>query len=324
MQLRCIWFGNTAATLRVDDFAANRALFAARAPRVIRVDARQHPVTIHFLVDASISPSETLGKISLGKFSEKAISASAILMFAFTCQVNVPSLYYELSRRTPAQMSAVSKRGVGRHHGIHIPSTEGHVTHHTPAGLNHLTGRRIEDGPIIVGICAMDKKARSKPMTEMLSRLTSFAADAQPEFKVIYFGDETLLEKPVEEWPLCEALIAFFSKDFPLQKAQQYVTLRRPLVFNDLDKQELLFDRRDTYRILEEQGVPVPNYAIFNADEANDIDEQEEYLEELYQSSYWGMARPRRRTTTRSRRTSCSSSSTTWGGTTSATTASTG
>ena len=149
----------------------------------------------------------------------------------------------------------------------------------TPAGLNHLTGRRIEDGPIIVGICAMDKKARSKPMTEMLSRLTSFAADGQAEFKVIYFGDEVLLEKPVEEWPLCEALIAFFSKDFPLQKAQQYVTLRRPLVFNDLDKQELLFDRRDTYRILEEQGVPVPTYAIFNAGEANDIDEQEEYLE---------------------------------------------
>jgi inositol hexakisphosphate/diphosphoinositol-pentakisphosphate kinase len=148
-----------------------------------------------------------------------------------------------------------------------------------PAGLNTLTGRRIEDGPIIVGVCAMDNKAHSGPMTEMLNRLTSFTADGHTEFKVVYFGNETLLDEPVESWPLCEALIAFFSTNFPLEKAQQYVALRRPLVFNDLHKQELLFDRRNVYRILEEHGVPVPNYAVMNSGEENAIDEQEEYLE---------------------------------------------
>jgi ATP-dependent RNA helicase DHX37/DHR1 len=35
------------ATLRVDDFAANVKLFPSRPP-VVKVDARQHPVTIHF------------------------------------------------------------------------------------------------------------------------------------------------------------------------------------------------------------------------------------------------------------------------------------
>ena len=55
--------------------------------------------------------------------------------------------------------------------------------------------------------------------------------------------------------------------------------MRRPLVFNDLHKQELLFDRRNVYRILEENGVPVPNYAVMNSGEENAIDEQEEYLE---------------------------------------------
>ena len=116
-------------------------------------------------------------------------------------------------------------------------------------------------------------------MTEMLNRLTSFTASGLVEFKVVYFGNETLLNQPVEEWPLCEALIAFYSTGFPLQKAQEYVALRRPLVFNDLQKQELLFDRRDTYRILQESDVPVPKHAVLNADEDNTIDEQEEYLE---------------------------------------------
>jgi inositol hexakisphosphate/diphosphoinositol-pentakisphosphate kinase len=121
-----------------------------------------------------------------------------------------------------------------------------------------LTGRRIEDGPILVGICAMDQKARSKPMTEMLNRLTSFTAGELIEFKVVYFGNDTLLNEPIEEWPRCEALIAFHSTGFPLQKAQEYVALRRPLVFNDLQKQEMLFDRRETYRILQETDNPWP------------------------------------------------------------------
>ena len=41
-----------------------------------------------------------------------------------------------------------------------------------------------------------------------------------------------------QEWPECDALIAFFSKGFPLEKAQEYAALRKPLVFNDLKKQE--------------------------------------------------------------------------------------
>ena len=111
--------------------------------------------------------------------------------------------------------------------------------------------RKIEYGPIIIGVCAMRKKAQSKPMKELTQRLTSFTTGGLPEFRVIFFEEEMILNAPIEEWPLCEALIAFFSGGFPLKKAAQYAELRRPLVLNDLEKQEMLFDRRQVYQMLE-------------------------------------------------------------------------
>ena len=49
------------------------------------------------------------------------------------------------------------------------------------------TGCRVR-----LGICAMDKKARSKPMAEILSRLD------EELFCVVFFGDDTILHQTVE------------------------------------------------------------------------------------------------------------------------------
>lgn len=48
-----------------------------------------------------------------------------------------------------------------------------------------------------IGICAMDKKARSKPMKEIVSRLLAYG-----EFEMVYFGDEVgaLLGWPKAGW----------------------------------------------------------------------------------------------------------------------------
>ena len=58
---------------------------------------------------------------------------------------------------------------------------------------------------IRLGVCAMDKKARSKPMGEILSRLD------EKLFRVVFFGDKMIQSEPVEDWPVCDVLIAFYS-----------------------------------------------------------------------------------------------------------------
>lgn len=78
----------------------------------------------------------------------------------------------------------------------------------------------------------MDKKAGSKPVAEIVRRLT-----ADGEFALVPFGDEVILNAPIADWPLCDVLLAWHSDGFPLAKAQAYASLRRPYLINDLHLQ---------------------------------------------------------------------------------------
>ena len=109
---------------------------------------------------------------------------------------------------------------------------------------------------ITVGVCAMRKKAMckqtyfllvfygcflqagSKPMKEILKRLR-----VQKAIDIVIFADKQILEESVDEWPVCDAFIAFYSSGFPLEKAIKYAELRKPFVVNDLPSQYLTRDR---------------------------------------------------------------------------------
>ncbi|XP_073921918.1 inositol hexakisphosphate and diphosphoinositol-pentakisphosphate kinase 1 isoform X9 [Castor canadensis] len=116
---------------------------------------------------------------------------------------------------------------------------------------------------IIVGICAMTKKSKSKPMTQILERLCRF-----DYLTVIILGEDVILNEPVENWPSCHCLISFHSKGFPLDKAVAYSKLRNPFLINDLTMQYYIQDRREVYRILQEEGIDLPRYAVLNRDPA--------------------------------------------------------
>ncbi|KAK4281036.1 hypothetical protein QN277_012576 [Acacia crassicarpa] len=124
---------------------------------------------------------------------------------------------------------------------------------------------RDEDGVgrkrIKIGVCVMEKKVFSATMGQILDRLQAFG-----EFEIKVFGDKVILEDPIESWPVCDCLIAFYSSGYPLEKAEAYAALRKPYLVNELDPQHLLHDRRMVYERLEMFGIPVPEYALVHRD----------------------------------------------------------
>ena len=78
---------------------------------------------------------------------------------------------------------------------------------------------------IRLGLCAMEKKTKSKPMKEILSRITKHG-----EIEVIHFTNDQIQNEPVSAWPKCDAIISFFSGGFPLEKAIGYTKLHPNMV----------------------------------------------------------------------------------------------
>ena len=104
--------------------------------------------------------------------------------------------------------------------------------------LVHFLFQESMEKKVVVGICAMAKKSNSKPMKEIIKRLENFT-----RLQVLIFDEDVILNYPVEDWPVVNAFISFFSSGFPLEKAIAYKNLRHPFVVNDLEMQNILQDR---------------------------------------------------------------------------------
>ena len=111
----------------------------------------------------------------------------------------------------------------------------------------------------VIGICALESKARSRPARNIFGKLIE-------DFELHIFGDKIILDEDVENWPVCDFLISFFSDGFPLDKAIAYTRLRKPFCVNDLPMQQVLWDRRLCLRILDKLSVPTPARVEVNRD----------------------------------------------------------
>ena len=59
----------------------------------------------------------------------------------------------------------------------------------------------------------MAKKSKSKPMKEILERISLFKY-----ITVVVFEEDVILNEPVENWPLCDCLISFHSKGSKIRR----------------------------------------------------------------------------------------------------------
>ena len=111
---------------------------------------------------------------------------------------------------------------------------------------------------IRLGVCAMEKKTTCKPMQEILDRLNS-----TEDIAIIVFPEPVILKFPIQEWPIVDCLITFYSTGFPLAKVEAYIELRKPYLINELKFQDAMLWRHKVYDILIQHGIPVPKHYIF-------------------------------------------------------------
>ena len=104
------------------------------------------------------------------------------------------------------------------------------------------------------------------------------------EFKIIIFTEDIIFKQEIENWPIVDSLIIFFSNGFPYTKGLKYINLRKPFLVNDFEIQKIFWNREKVLRMLEEENIPIPSHVII--DRGGEINNEKENNEEELNTSY--------------------------------------
>ena len=96
---------------------------------------------------------------------------------------------------------------------------------------------------IKLGICAMPKKVNSKHMKNILDNFEKFE-----EFKIIIFTEDIIFKQEIENWPIVDSLIIFFSDGFPYTKSLKYINFRKPFLVDDFEIQKGILEWRKSVK----------------------------------------------------------------------------
>ncbi len=120
---------------------------------------------------------------------------------------------------------------------------------------------------IKLGICAMAKKIESTHMQNILKGIIKYNL-----IEIVIFTEDIIFNKEIENWPIVDALIIFFSYGFPYKKGQKYVHLRKPFLINDFDMQKVFWNRKEVLKILKEENILTPKNIIIDRGDIIDND----------------------------------------------------
>jgi glutathione synthase/RimK-type ligase-like ATP-grasp enzyme len=144
---------------------------------------------------------------------------------------------------------------------------------------NHSDSSEFIRNKIILGVCAMEKKTKSEAMRNLLKLINT-----DSRIDLLIFSEKTILKKPIREWRKVHALICFFSKGFPLSKAEKYAEMNNVYLINNIKNQRLLWDRTKIYSLLKDYGIPVADHRFVQRFKENPHEDPEKSVKEKKKS----------------------------------------